>query len=108
MFPIFGAIAKGLSVLRGLIGQPLRVWAEWAQENPRAAAEQLEAAAIVLRHRARAVAMKRGNGAWAVRRDRALADAAMEIADGMRTRGVSECRQLQRLAEDRLRDAKEL
>jgi hypothetical protein len=68
-----GVIGQGLRMIRELIGRPLREFAEWADKNPGAAARYIDSLAIVLRGRADAIAERRGNRAWRVRRDRHLA-----------------------------------
>lgn len=75
-----GIIQRGLAVVRDLIGQPFREWAERADKNPGAAARQVEAIAVVLQGRADAIALRRGDKAWRVRRDRSVAARLIEYA----------------------------
>ena len=72
-----------ISEIGRLIGRSFRGWSEWAQKNPRAAADQLELVSKVLEHRARAY--KRPNG-WRARRDRAAAAALVDHANELRAR----------------------
>ncbi len=69
MLGLFGAIA----FIRRLIGRPFRDWSVWAAQHPEPAAIQLRTIAVVLAARAEAIAERRGETAWRVRRDRALA-----------------------------------
>lgn len=100
MIGLLSAIGRGLSMLRDLIGRPLREWSEWASKNPMAAAEQLEAASTVLRYRASAY--RRQNG-WRARRDRALAAALKEHASNLRNSALDPARIFS--LENRCRDA---
>jgi hypothetical protein len=75
-----GIIQRGLAVVRDLIGQPFREWSERADKNPGAAARQVEAIAVVLQGRADAIALRRGDQAWRVRRDRSVAKRLLNYA----------------------------
>ena len=81
MIGLLSAIGRGLRMIADLIGRPFREWAEWAERNPGAAAQQLEAAAVVLSYRAGAYKRQQG---WRARRDRALAHAFKEHASKLR------------------------
>lgn len=65
-------IFRGLRLVSELLGRPFREWSEWAENNPAAAARQLELIAGVLSERSRAY--KRQDG-WRARRDKHLARA---------------------------------
>lgn len=75
-----GLIQRGLAFVRDLIGQPFREWSERADKNPGAAARQVEAIAVVLQGRADAIALRRGDKAWRVRRDRSIAARLIDYA----------------------------
>jgi transcriptional regulator with XRE-family HTH domain len=73
-------IFRGLGEIAKLLGRSFRSWSEWAADNPRAAARQLELIAGVLQ--ARADAFKRQTG-WRARRDRELAEKLRQQAHAL-------------------------
>lgn len=115
-----GIVQRGLATIRDLIGQPFREWSERADKNPGAAARQVEAIAVVLQGRADAIALRRGNKAWRVRRDRSVAArlidyaaqlkaeaAAREAAGGTRSEsGSNLCHGFERVCTEAIERAK--